>query len=131
MSNQIEVRIDPKIKGILPHELNTALALGRAGYKVEFLQPHSSLKTADAYVNGVVYEFKSSEGSKCRTIEHIVKKAARQCPNLVFDSFRMKKIQDRSVQNYLTQLLKTNRIGLKKILFVNRNREVIDISKIV
>ena len=125
------VQIDPSIRGILPHEMNTALALGKAGYKVVFLKPHSNLKTADAYVNGLLFEFKSSEGSKSRTIEHVVKKAAKQSENLVFDSSRMKNIRDQSIQNFLLKLLKTNRIGLKRILFVNRNREVIDIAKLI
>lgn len=131
MKNIPNVQIDPSITGILPHEINTALALGKAGYKVVFLKPHNDLKTADAYANGIQSEFKSSEGSKSRTIEHVIKKAAKQSENLVFDSCRMKNIRDQSIQNFLIKLLKTNRIGIKRILFVNRNRDVVDINKLI
>lgn len=131
MNNLMNVQIDPSIHGILPHEINTALALGKAGYKVTFVKPRNGLKTADAYVNGVLFEFKSSEGSKSRTIEHVIKKAAKQSCNLVFDSCRMKNMRDRSIQSYLVKYLQTNRMGIKRILFVNRNREVIDINKLI
>ena len=39
-----QIIINPKIKSILPHEISTALALAKAGYKVEFIATNSSIK---------------------------------------------------------------------------------------
>lgn len=74
----VPVYVDSRIKNVLPHEMHSALALGKAGYEVRFLAPRITSKTADAYVNGVLFEFKSPEGSSSRSIEHILKKAAKQ-----------------------------------------------------
>lgn len=127
----IPVYVDSQIKNVLPHEMHSALALGKAGYEVRFLAPRIISKTADAYVNGVLFEFKSPEGSSSRSIEHILKKAAKQSPNLVIDSSRVKNMRDRSIQNFLITWLKSNRTGIKRILFVNRSGDVIDINGLI
>ena len=50
----VPVYVDSQIKNVLPHEMHSALALGKAGYEVRFLAPRIISKTADAYVNGVL-----------------------------------------------------------------------------
>lgn len=116
---------------IWPHELHTATALANAGYTVRFIPNNASLASADAYVNNTLFEFKSPEGSSVKSIQrNLVKAFNRQSPNVVIDSSRMKNVKDASIRNYLVSRLKAGK-GLKRLLFVTRTENVIDINELV
>ena len=112
------------------HELHAATALSRAGYKVRFIPTNDSLTSADAYVDGVIFEFKSPEGSNIKSIQRNIVRALNQSQNIVIDSFRMKHIQDRSIKNALITRLKAGK-GIKRLIFVTRKGEVIDINSLI
>ena len=44
---------------VKPWEMHTAVALVKFGYSVTFIPSHNSLRTADAYLNNTLFEFKS------------------------------------------------------------------------
>ena len=116
---------------VWPHELHTANALIRAGYNVKFIPAHNSFTSADAYVNNVLFEFKSPEGSTVKAIQrNIVRAINHQSANIIIDSCRMKNIQDRSIQNFLVARLREGK-GIKKLFFVTRDGRLIDINKLV
>ena len=116
---------------VWPHEMHTAKALARKGYNVTFIKAHNSVNTADAYINNTLFEFKSPEGCTSRAVQrNIVKALNRQSCNVVIDSFRMKKIQDRSIQSFMVKRLKEGK-GIKRLIFVNRKGEAIDINELV
>ena len=111
-----------------PHELIIAAALAKAGYIVRFLPNPTTLGTADAHIENTVFEFKAPEGSSVRSVErNIVKALNHQSPNIVMATFRMKNIQDRSVQNYLITLLRAGR-GIQRLILVTRDGRVVDIN---
>ncbi|MBQ3413348.1 hypothetical protein IJH33_00625 [Candidatus Saccharibacteria bacterium] len=86
---------------------------------------------ADCYVNNTIFEIKAPEGKTTDCIERNLRKAVdHQSPNVVLDSFRMKNIQDKSIQNFLLERLK-RRHGIQRIIFVNRKREAIDINSLL
>ncbi|WP_408631559.1 CdiA C-terminal domain-containing protein [Mediterraneibacter agrestimuris] len=86
---------------------------------------------ADCYVNDTIFEIKAPEGKTINCIERNLRKAVNhQSPNIVLDSFRIKNIQDRSIQSFLLERLK-RRHGIQRILFVNRKRKVIDINRLL
>ena len=124
-----QIIINPKIKSILPHEISTALTLAEAGYKVEFTTTNSNIKTADAYIDGQRFEFKSPEGAKIRSIEHILKKAEKQSPRIVLDSARTKKLQDKNIYSFLLKWVNSSRTIASRIIFINKNRGVVDIKR--
>jgi len=114
---------DPK-----PHEIVTAAALAKAGYIVRFLPNPTAIGTADAHIENTIFEFKAPEGSSVRSIErNIVKALNHQSPNIVIATFRMKKIQDRSVENYLITLLKAGK-GIQRLILVTRDGRAVDIN---
>ena len=114
-----------------PHEYVTAEALADAGYNVRFIPSRIHMRMADCYVNNTIFEIKAPEGKTTACIERNLRKAVdHQSPNIVLDSFRMKNIQDRSVQNFLLERLKL-RHGIQRIIFVNRKRKVIDINSLL
>ncbi len=111
-----------------PHEYITAEALADSGYNVRFIPSNINIGMADCYINNTIFEIKAPEGKTTTCVERNLRKAVdHQSPNIVIDSFRMKNIQDRSIQSFLIERLK-RRHGVRRIIFVNRKREAIDIN---
>ena len=126
-----EIRI-PAGVNVWKHELSTANALARVGYVVEFL-PTKDIKNAkspDILMDGEKWELKAPRTDKLSAIERNLKRAAKQSGNIVIDSRRLHKIHDSTVQNFLLQKLKQQKT-IKKLLFVNRKHQVIDIGKLI
>jgi contact-dependent growth inhibition (CDI) system CdiA-like toxin len=114
------------------HELKTAQVFARHGCTVEFLVTNQvqRVKTADVLIDGVTYEIKSPRADKLSAVERNLKRATKQSGNIIVDSRRMRKIHDTTIQSFLLQKLKQQRT-IKKLLFVNRKHEIIDISELL
>lgn len=114
-----------------PHEYITAEALADAGYNVRFIPSSVNMGMADCYINNTIFEIKAPEGKTTACVERNLRKAVdHQSANIVLDSFRMKNIQDRSIQSFLLERLR-RRHGIQRIIFVNRKREAIDINSLL
>ena len=113
------------------HELFIASALANSGYNVRFIPAHPTARSADAYVDNTIFEFKSPEGSSVRSIERNIAKALKyQSSNIVICTARMKNIQDRSVERFLITKLRDGK-GIHRLLFVTRGGKVVDINKLI
>ena len=122
--------IIPAGTNIWPHELETAKALASFGHTVEFKKKVEGYKvhSADAYVDGKLWEFKAPNSGKLDTIERNLRRAKDQSGRVVFDSARMKKVPDFAIKREI--LAKAPLIsGIHEIIFVSRKRECIDIYK--
>jgi len=126
-----EIRI-PAGLTVWQHELATAEALAKAGYVVEFLPIDSrkDAKSPDVVMSGEKWEIKSPKTDKLSAVERNLKRATKQSGNIVIDSKRMSKLQDRTVQKFLISKYKQQRT-IKNLIFINRQRLVIDISTLV
>lgn len=124
-----EIRIPAGVT-IWKHELSTAEALAAAGYVVEFLavKDFRGAKSPDIIMANEAWELKSPRTDKLSAVERNLKRGTKQSGNVIIDSQRMQKIHDSTVERYLTQKFKQQRT-IKKLVFVNRRRNVIDISK--
>lgn len=114
------------------HELNTAKALADAGYTVIFLTNNGEryAKTPDVLIDGEKWEIKSPKTDKLSAVERNLKRATKQSGNIIIDSHRMRKIHDSSIQRLLVNKSKQQKT-IKRLLFVNRKRQVIDINKLI
>lgn len=113
-----------------PHEERVARILAQAGYRVEFI-PEGTIGTADVYLNRTVYEIKSPKSNKMNTIEHRIKDAINnQSCNLIIDSSRMKNVKDYDFQRWLVERCR-KQPQIKKMIFINRKNEIIDIKHLV
>jgi len=114
------------------HELLTADALAGVGYTVEFLTTNGVryAKSPDVLINGEKWEMKSPKTDKLSAVERNLKRATKQSGHIIIDSHRMKKLRDANVQKLLAQKYKQQKT-IKKLLFVKRKRQVIDISTLV
>ena len=122
--------IIPASINVWPHELETAKALANFGHIVEFKKKTEGYKihSADAYIDGVLWEFKAPNGNKLDTIERNLRRAKKQSNYIVFDSIRMKNIPDLAIKREI--ISKAPLISnIREIIFVNRKRECIDIYR--
>ena len=112
---------------VWPHELFIAKCLSALGRTVEFIPANNTHRSADALIDGVVYEFKSPEGSNIRCIERNVKRSKKQSSNIIICSIRVKRIHDRSIYTFL-QNNAVSFHGIDNLLFIDRNGRVFDIT---
>ena len=122
--------IIPAGLNIWPHELETAKALANFGHMVEFKKKTEGYKvhSADVYMDGKFWEFKSPKSEKLDAIERNLRRAKTQSERIVLDSARMKKIPDTAIKREI--LAKAPYITeIKEVIFINRKRECIDIYR--
>ncbi|MDO4507826.1 MAG: hypothetical protein Q4B65_00310 [Candidatus Saccharibacteria bacterium] len=109
-----------------PHELRTAQILAAAGHSVEFLSETNNLPTADIKLDGVEYEIKSPEKMNANSLEHLLKDALRQSPNIIINASRMRKIRDDSLCKFLMRQA-SSRKQIKNLLLITKQGRIIDI----
>ena len=121
--------IAPDGVNIWPHELRTARSLAEAGYIVEFIKKSEFDRetSADVLIDNEKWEFKAPNGGKPSLVEKNLRRGARQCNQIVFDSHRVKQIPDKVLMRELTKWSAEIK-GIKKLWFVNRHKEIIDIK---
>lgn len=114
---------------IWPHELDTAKALARAGYNVEFIKksnvPHE--KTADCYIDGERWEMKAPKASNARAVQRNLRRALQQASRLIFDGRRMKPMTDKQILHEIDKWLPMFK-ACKQLKYVNREGEILDIK---
>lgn len=122
--------IIPSGASVWDHELHTVKALSAAGYVITFLATKNEKhhKSPDVFIGGQAWEIKCPIASKLSAIERNLKKAYHQSYYIIFDSHRMGRLPDASIQKELVKQYRLTK-NIKQILFVNRKRQVIDISK--
>lgn len=110
---------------VWPHELKTAEALILAGFNVEFVPKSNTVHrySADALIDGVLYEMKSPVSSHLSVVDKNIKKALSQSCNIVFDSKRMKDAKDSQIVHELEKSV-TSRRKIKSLIFVDKKRVV-------
>ena len=113
---------------VWPHELKTAEALAAAGYSVEFISRSNNRhnKSADVLMDEIIWEMKAPKSDKLHMVEQNLRRALKQPSNVIFDSRRMKGLPDHAIERELRKWAKELR-SLKRLLFVNRHAQVIDI----
>ncbi len=111
-----------------PHEKRVAKILASSGYCVEFIS-ETNIKMPDIYIGRTMFEIKSPVSNKIDAIERNITRALMKCPNIVFDSSRMK-IRDDKIMRELIRRKKEGK-GLKRMLFINKKGLVIDIGALV
>ena len=109
-----------------PHEQRVAKILALAGHCIEFI-PETNLKTPDIYLNNTMFEIKSPITDNPKKVIRNVKRALEKCPNVIIDSARIKGLRDDVIQKTLINKVKDLQ-GLKKLYFINKRGQIIDIT---
>lgn len=111
------------------HELRVAEILALAGHRVEFLA-EGTLPSADILLDGIEYEIKSPKTTSANSLEHILKRALKQSPNIIIDTSRMKNVRDDNLRKFLVAQVRSRK-QIKKLLMVNKRGQIIDISAMI
>ena len=113
---------------VWPHELESAKALIRYGYTVEFLKAvdQKGKQTADCLIDGITWEMKAPKASSIKAAERNLKRGKWQSCRIVFDSRRMKYVPDKAIERELRKRFAEIK-EIEKIKFINRRSQVIDI----
>ena len=119
--------IDPERRP-WPHEMRTARTLALAGYDVHFM-PESNLASADILLNGVKFEIKAPKTNKTSSLEQAIRKALKQSSNVIIDSFRMQ-LRDDVTRNFLIKKCREQK-QIKRMLFINKKSQIIDIFSLI
>ena len=111
-----------------PHEEATAKILALYGYDVEFIRKSNRDRehSADAYVDGVKWEFKSPTANHTRTILKNLKDAKWQSDRVIADSRRMKKVPNEAILRELKSCCKEVP-EIKYIKYVSKSGKLLDI----
>lgn len=127
-NSQGKIIIAPGIN-LWEQEYETAQALAMAGLTVELIRrsEESRRTSADAMINGFVWEMKAPKADNARAIDRNLRRALHQSPNIIFDSHRMRKLLDAAIERELRKHAREMR-SIKHLWFVNRRREIIDIK---
>lgn len=121
----------PHEADVWPHERLAAQALTDAGYNVEFKVNNNRefTKSPDIVIGSRPWEIKSPTSNKLAAVERNLKKAYHQSENIVFDSLRMIKLPDSSIQRELIKQFRLTH-NIRRLFFINKKREVIDIGRL-
>lgn len=114
---------------IWPHELRVAEILSVAGYSIKFVK-ESNLHTADILLNGVEFEIKSPKTSCANSLEHLLKKALKQSPNIIIDTSRMKNSRDDNIRRFLIAQARSRK-QIKRMLMITKKEKIVDIIKFI
>lgn len=130
MSRQVGKITFEKGAGVWPHELRTAQALAVAGYNIHFVKKSEVeyQSSADAFIDGILWEMKSPTSDKTKQIEKRLREGAKQSPYVVFDSRRMKRLPDDVIRREVEKQLRQIK-ALKRVLYVTKHGEIIDLPK--
>ncbi|MDO4526792.1 MAG: hypothetical protein Q4B87_01735 [Candidatus Saccharibacteria bacterium] len=121
--------VTPATANPWPHEERVAKILALAGHYVEFI-PETSIKTPDIILDNTRYEIKSPITDNPKKIVRNVKRALEKSPNVIIDSSRVKGLKDSDIQRLLISKAK-DLPTLKKLIFINKRGQIIDIKALV
>lgn len=122
--------IIPAGRQIWPHEIRVAQILAMAGHRVEFLVETNNLPTADIKLDGVEYEIKSPEKMNANSLEHLLKDALRQSPNIIIDASRMRRVRDDNLCRFLVRQA-NSRKQIKNLFLITKQGRIVDITALI
>ena len=82
-------------------------------------------KTPDIRIKGIEWELKSPQGDGVKTIENILKKAARQSDSIILDFSRIK-MNGNQAFSRTRHYLHNNKQRIKRLIIITKNHKVID-----
>ena len=112
-----------------PHELRIAQILAESGHEIKFLG-ESNLHNPDILLDGIEFEIKSPKSSNTNSLEHLLKKAIKQSPNIIIDTSRLKNTPDRNLQRFLVHQFKLRK-QIKRLILITKKGKIIDISSLI
>ena len=112
------------------HEMRVAEILALAGHRVEFIEEKSGIRTADIRLDGIEFEIKSPETFNANSLQHKLRDASKQSPNIIIDTSRIRKIHDQKIMVFLIHQVRKQK-QIKCLLMITKRGQIIDISALI
>jgi len=112
-----------------PHEIQTALFLKKQGKNVKFLAPKNKnrVKTPDISMNRLEWEIKSPISSGSRVVEHALRSATKQSPNVILDLRRCKLNEEKALRQIYHEGEKRGST-LRRLMVITKSKKIIDVK---
>ena len=105
------------------HEINAILLLlDYFDTDITCINPGAG-KTPDLRIKGIEWELKSPQGDGVKTIENILKKAAKQSKNIILDFSRIKMNGSQALSR-TRYYLRNNKHGIKKLIIITKSHKI-------
>lgn len=107
-----------------PHEIKTGLFLRKLGYEIKFLAPKNidSVKTPDILMDNLPWEIKAPFSVGSRTIEHSIRSASKQSPNIIIDLRRNKQPDEKLLRQIKHEAEK--RTNVKRLMVITKTQKI-------
>jgi hypothetical protein len=109
-----------------PHEIQTALFLKKNGKDIKFLAPKNRnlVKTPDIFMDGLKWEIKAPISNGARVMEHALRSATKQSPNVIIDLRRCKLSDERAIRQIKHEAEK-RKTTLKRLLIIAKSQKIV------
>lgn len=128
-NNRIGKIIKPGDVNVWPHEDVTANTLAMYGYNVEFIRKSNRDRehSADAYVDGEKWEFKSPTARHTKTILKNLKEAKWQSDKVILDARRMKSVPNEAIlREVKSAIIEVPEIS--ELKYISKSGKLVDIK---
>lgn len=122
------IRIPPNPPFPENHEMETVSFLANLGYDIEFISPSQmkGVKTPDIKMQNLEWEIKSPINNGERSIEHALRSALKQSPNIIFDLRRSKMSTEKTLSRIGFILRKVKKI--RHFLIITKTKQLLDLK---
>ncbi len=109
------------------HEYKTVKLLLSLGYNIELQPPNQTKNTrsADLWMNGVLWEMKAPEGGGKNTVRHNLERAKKQSQNVIIDLHRCKLSDEQAIKELKHHFKLSKRF--KRMKIITKSREILDL----
>lgn len=128
-NNKIGKIIKPGDVNVWPHEDATANTLAMYGRNVEFIRKSNRDRehSADAYVDGEKWEFKSPTARHTKTILKNLKEAKWQSDKVILDARRMKGVPNEAIlREVKSAIIEVPEIS--ELKYISKSGKLVDIK---
>lgn len=128
-NNRIGKIIKPGDVNVWPHEDVTANTLAMYGHNVEFIRKSNRDRehSADAYVDGEKWEFKSPTARHTKTILKNLKEAKWQSDKVILDARRMKGVPNEAIlREVKSAIIEVSEIS--ELKYISKSGKLVDIK---
>lgn len=128
-NNKIGKIIKPGDVNVWPHEDATANTLAMYGHNVEFIRKSNRDRehSADAYIDGEKWEFKSPTARHTKTILKNLKEAKWQSDKVILDARRMKGVPNEAILREVKSAIKEVS-EISELKYISKSGKLVDIK---
>ena len=111
------------------HEYRTILLFTEMGIDIELIpkSERKGVRAPDIVMNGLKWEIKSPKGEGKYLMQNTIQKAVKQSGNVIIDLRRVKRSQERCLQELKNEFDKSK--SLQRLKIITKSNKILDFKK--